>query len=68
MIAQSAEPLLVSQCSDYVDPGAFATDNLDDDTLLTEQIVTTSSIGPFPLDTSIIGIASVFYVSERGRN
>ena len=67
MTAPSAEPLLVSQCSDYIDPGATASDNLDDDALLTEQIITSSSIGSFPLDTSILGIATVFYVSERGK-
>lgn len=67
VIAQSATPLLVSQCSDYVDPGAIASDNLDDNELLTQQIVTTTSTGPLPLDTSILGVASVFYVSDRGK-
>lgn len=48
----------VAQCAIYEDPGATATDNIDPPESL--QIVTTG----VPIDTSILGIATITYDVE----
>ena len=54
---------------EYVDEGATATDNLDNSLFLTANILTTTSAGALPLDTSMIGEVLIFYdVSDAAGN
>eukprot|EP00958_Prasinococcus_capsulatus_P007346 scaffold689_cov375-Prasinococcus_capsulatus_cf.AAC.8 len=56
---QLAKYNTVEQCTDYIDPGAFAvaTDEFDSDEELTAMIVT----GGMPIDTSIVGNHKITY-------
>ena len=54
---------------EYVDEGATATDNIDNSLFLTANILTTTSEGDLPLDTSMIGEVLIFYdVSDAAGN
>ncbi len=60
-----ASPLLIFTGSTYTDPGATATDNKDDDTILTQQIITDSS----QVDTTTPGNYLVTYtVTDNSGN
>ena len=50
----------VNQCEPYVDPGAFATDDVDSNADITASIVTTAT-APLPIDTTVSGVVTIFY-------
>ena len=60
-----AQDNLVQQCSVYIDPGATASDNVDDDAVITSKI-TTSGV---PVDTTVPGVVTITYeVSDKAGN
>lgn len=48
-------------CHLCLEQGATASDNVDDDLTLTAMIVTTVIGNSFPIDTSILGLATILY-------
>lgn len=53
----------VDQCEPYEDPGAFATDDIDSNAVVTANIVTTAT-APLPIDTTAPGVVTIFYNVE----